>query len=333
MSGSISRRVGDLPLSKGHGKHSLYHLCLAEHDEVLFRADSDYVYFLNIVATEADKQGVAVRAFACMSDHVHLAVFTCDADTFLEKIKLRYTMYFNHKYHRRGQLLNDTFISFVSGHNHEKALYSYIIRNPKHHNVAISPMSYPYASGKYYFAEALGRQEYVAPTTKKIKPLLSEREYSKNTLDVLPGGLLNPAQWLDVQNVESCYGIFRTYIFQVALRKSGADWLKEQKEDEHYFGFEKCADVTLSSIEPDHIASQEDLLSNEKTEYSRPKYTDLDVCRLIDTELVPACGKKSYAQLTVEEKSRIANILYGKYDILNRKQIARALGLAVTTCR
>lgn len=331
MTGSISRRVGDLPLSKGHGKHSLYHLCLAEHDEVLFRADSDYVYFLNIVATEAEKQGVAVRAFACMSDHVHLAVFTCDADTFLEKIKLRYTMYFNHKYHRKGQLLNDVFISFVSGHNHEKALYSYIIRNPKHHDVATSPAAYPYASGRYYFAADFGREEYQQYILKKFKPLLSEREYSNNTLDVLPGGLLNPAQWLDIQNVESCYGIFKEYMYQITLRKSGADWLKEQKEDERYFGFEKCADVTLNTIEPKNISSQEKMLSNEKCEYSRPKYTDLDVCRLIDKEFVPMYGKKSYAQLTKEEKKQIANTLYCKYNILNKKQIIRTL--ALNTCR
>lgn len=329
MSFSKSRRVGDLPLSKGHGKHSLYHLCLAEHDEVLFRADSDYVYFLNIVATEAEKQGVAVRAFACMSDHVHLAVFTCDAEQFLLRIKQRYTMYFNKKYQRSGTLFNDTFISFVSGHNHEKFLYSYIIRNPKHHDVATSPMAYPYASGRYYFPEGLGRDEQLWMPSRSFKALVSRRESGDVPWDVLPNGLYNPAQWLDVQNVESCYGVFKEYLFIVAIKKSGADWLKEQKEDEKYFGFEKCADVTLQTVEPKNISSEEKMLLNEKKEYVRPKYTDLDLCRVIDGELVPRYGKQTYAQLTKTEKIEIANTLYRKYDVLNKNQIARTLALKV----
>lgn len=329
MSGSISRRVGDLPLSKGHGKHSLYHLCLAEHDEVLFRDDSDYIYFLNTVATEAAKECVSVRAFACMSDHVHLAVWTDDVELFAAKVKFRYTRYFNNKYHRSGALISDTFMDLVYGHNHEEALYSYIIRNPRHHNMSPSPLSYPYASGRYYFRAEFGFDLYETYIPRKARPQISRKggNIIDSTWQVLPDGLLDPSCWLDVHNVESCFVTQRHYVYQILFRKSGVDWVEEQKKDAEYSGFVECQDVTLDTIEPQYISTKEKMLSNEKAEFKRPRFTDMDVCRIVDRELVPKYGKASYAELARSEKVEMANDLLHKFDVFSVKQIARVLAL------
>lgn len=314
----------------------LFHLCFASHEENLCRVEQDYVRLINIIATEAHAQDSQVRAFACMSDHVHIVVNTRDPEMLLSRIRERYTKYFNVKYHRAGPFVADEKIVSVSGLYHEKAVYSYVIRNPKHHYTADSQLAYPYSSGRYYFPNGYG---YRAPENfvSRRQAQISRRVEFPASWRVLPNGLLNPADWLDIQNVEANFGTFRKFTYNTICRMTSEEWLKEQEKDEQYMAhpsaggqdatFQKQAPISLETIEPAFISSAERMRINEYSEFRPVTVLDDAVCALIDNVFVPQYGKQSYAQLSRSEKTAVANALRYEHGILSLKQIKRCLAM------
>lgn len=314
---------------------NVYHLCLASHNENLCRCEQDYVRLINIIATEAYAQDSQVRAFACMSDHVHIIANTRNPQILLSRIRERYTKYFNKTYHREGSFQADEKIVPVSGLYHERTAYSYVIRNPKHHNTVDSQLTYPYSSGRYYFQNRYG---YQAPENfvGRCSALISRRTEYPSSWRVLPNGLLNPADWLDIQNVEANFGSFRKFTYYTTCRVTSEEWLKEQEKDEQYLAHSTAdgqdavsgqTTISLETIEPAFISSTKRMCINEYQEFRPATVLDDAVCALIDSIYVPQYGKQSYAQLTQAEKYSVATSLRYEHGILSAKQIRRCLAL------
>lgn len=302
---------------------TLFHICFANHSEVLFRKEVDYITFINIIATESDKQDVAVRVYACMSDHVHLAVYAKNIASFTSNIIRRYTHYFNQFYKRRGSLIDDdVFISKILGPNHEQAVYSYIIRNPRHHDVCESALGYGFSSGKYYFSEAFGR-DFPAVYLSSAKALISHRYDVPQNCRVLPGGMINPADWLDIAGVERVFGTFKNFSYNISHRKSNEDWLREQRDDAKYFQGEVFEDVTLYTVEPFYRNDTQKMISTEIFSYKETGKSDLAVCSIIDNNIVSRFGVSSFYALTTEQKRACRKILRNEFNVFNESQICR----------
>lgn len=72
--------------------------------------------------------------------------------------------------------------------------------------------------------------------------------------------------------------------------------------------------------------SIEDMLAYENGRADYRRLSDLDICRMIDKDLVPKFGKFSVYQLTQQEKRKIAELLYRQFHV-GKAQIIRCLAM------
>ena len=78
----------------------------------------------------------------------------------------------------------------------------------------------------------------------------------------------------------------------------------------------------MPSLDEKSIA---ELLNNENgRNFSRSRLQDLDVCRLIDRELLPGTGATSVYRLTDTQRNRIYKLLQNEFHLQDR-QIRRCL--------
>ena len=78
----------------------------------------------------------------------------------------------------------------------------------------------------------------------------------------------------------------------------------------------------MPSLDEKSIA---ELLNNENgRNFSRSRLQDLDVCRLIDRELLPGTGATSVYRLTDTQRNRIYKLLQHEFHLQDR-QIRRCL--------
>ena len=103
-------------------------------------------------------------------------------------------------------------------------------------------------------------------------------------------------------------------------RLTDETWLEEQRKDE------TGKPITLADIEPGlNEKSIAELLNNETGwNFSRNRMQDLDVCRLIDKEILPGYGCKSVYGMTDSQKSQVYRLLENDFHLPD-KQIRRCL--------
>ena len=105
-------------------------------------------------------------------------------------------------------------------------------------------------------------------------------------------------------------------------RKTSEEWTKEQARDNN-----NLPPVTLSDIENGimmHSLNQMLMYENGKADYR--KISDIELCTLIDKNILPQNGVASVYQLPLEEKRKIAEDLYCRIHI-GEAQIRRCLAL------
>ena len=135
-----------------------YHICLSSKSEVLFRSNEDYYRAFNSYALALLKTNSTSLADAFMSNHFHAVVQTDNIVSVGRAFRLAYTMYFNKKYNRTGQLGTPYFFYLeIDGLYHHLAALSYVMRNPLHHGVSPTPYGYEHSSANSIFMEALGK--------------------------------------------------------------------------------------------------------------------------------------------------------------------------------
>ena len=126
---------------------------------------------------------------------------------------------------------------------------------------------------------------------------------------------------MEIRQVELFYSSPRNFLFQMN-RLTDKTWEEDQKKD----GTGKP--ITLADVEPsldDKSITQ--LLNNEYGRNFNPsRMQDLDVCRLIDRDILPGYGVTSVYFLSSTQKKRIARMLKEEFHLPDH-QIQRCLVL------
>ncbi|MBR4299158.1 MAG: hypothetical protein IKT59_05540 [Bacteroidales bacterium] len=290
-------------------KH-LYHFCLSAGNEVMYRSEADFIRAFNCYAVALYRTDSSSLADSFMSNHFHACVETDKIKELIYHYRTAYSRYFNRKYHRSGSLGERVpFVIDVVGVYHRLAALSYTKRNALHHGVAATPFAYPYNSANAIFRMELGKslEPDILPRHKFYRFLPDKADvpahYKMNRK-----GLLLRESVMDIQQVEYFYNTPRNYMFYMN-RISGEEWEQEQEK-------EGGRVLNLSQIESG--VKMNDLSSMLKNEYGRRNYTslsDISLCEMIDSEILPLYGVQSVYQLDKDSKNRIANDLYINYHV------------------
>ena len=126
---------------------------------------------------------------------------------------------------------------------------------------------------------------------------------------------------MEIRQVEMFYTSPRNFLYQMN-RLTDETWEEEQKKDR------TGKPITLVDAEPGlDKKSIAQLLDNEYGRNFNPsRLQDLDVCRLIDKDILPGYGVTSVYYLSDTQKKRIARTLKEEF-YLPDKQIQRCLVL------
>lgn len=298
-----------------------YHLCFTSHSEVMFRDGEDHGMFLNLLALRSYADGTEYLADAEMSTHVHLDAFTDCPMKNASLLRMSYTKYFNHRWGRRGRMGEKyTYIQKVSGFNHRMVLDNYILRNGLHHCAAATPWGYEFCSVRELFPRDLGFAEepFADMSRNEIAGFLPRYAKFPDEFRMNRHGFFERRSFMEFRRVEQLYATPRNFLYQMN-RLTDESWVREQAKDN------TGKPLTLNDIERADEKSVATMLSNEYGRNFRPdKLQDMDVCRLIDKDMLPSFGATSVYQLTPSQKQRIARTL--KYDFrLPESQICRCL--------
>lgn len=180
------------------------------------------------------------------------------------------------------------------------------------------PFGYAHNSSNVIFQKELGK----AVTTdllpgNKFYHYLPDKSEVPEHYKMSSSGLLLRESVIDIPQVEYFYNTPRNFLFYMN-RISGEEWQKEQEN-------EGGTAYTVETIEQGVITS--DISAMLKCEYGRENYrrlSDIQVCELIDNEILSRYGVQSVYQLSTKAKIQIANELWNKYHI-SRDKIERCL--------
>ena len=300
-----------------------YHLCLSAGDEVMFRDLEDYHRGFNCFASALYKTGSTGLVESFMSTHTHQLIQTSCPEKFMYAFRQPYTMYFNNKYHRKGQLgEKHHFTMEIVGYHHTIAAASYTLRNALHHGVAPIPYAYPHCSANAIFSKDMGKSH--------TEPLLPKRSYYKHigrrceypdSYKMTESGVFTRESVLDIPQVEALFSTPRAFNFYMS-RKSSEEWEAEQQKD-----CNGLASVNLEIIEKGvglHDAAR--MLSFESGKADYRKISDIELCTEMDRLARTRYGRHSVYELSVKEKTEIAEYLF-RIRHLNESQIRRCLVL------
>ncbi len=287
----------------------------------MFRDAEDHGMLLNFMALRGFALETEVECEADMSTHVHMNVFTAQPSRFAGQVRMSYTKWFNAKYGREGRFGEKyTFISKVEGFYHQLVVFSYILRNGLHHCASATAFGYPYCSVREQFAGDLGMAQEVAGNWSKEEMASFLPRYSEfpDEYQMTAQGVFLRRSFMEIRKVEQYYVTPRNYLYQMN-RLTDESWSREQLQDQ------TGPPITLRDVERADENTVAQLLKNESgRNFKHGRMQDLDVCRLIDSILLPGYGVQSVYQLTATQKQRIARQLFYEFHIPEH-QIRRCL--------
>ena len=300
-----------------------YHLCLSAGDEVMFRDLEDYYRGFNSFALALYKTDSTGLAESFMATHVHKLVQTERPHDYMHDFRLSYTMYFNHKYQRKGRLGEDRHFTLeIVGHHHLLAAASYVLRNAVHHGVTPTPYAYPHCSANAIFRREMGKfhdENLLLP--KSYAKYIGKRAEYPSHYKMTEQGVFTRESVLDIPQMEFRFGTARAYNYYMG-RKSSEEWEAEQQRDAN-----NLPPVNISSIE--HGISMHDIIKMHSYENGKADYrkiSDIELCTELDALARNKYGRHSVYQLTHNEKLEIAEHLFRTRN-LNEAQIRRCLVL------
>lgn len=298
------------------------HLCFSSYTEVMFRVHEDYIRGINDLVVASVKTGTTILAYALMSNHVHCCIQTQGNPAELHRIfRISYGRYFSSKYGRDGYIGDpDIKVVCIDGYQHCLTAISYCLRNPLHHGVTNSAMNYPYSSVSAYFRDCMGLGPF--PKTRSVCPRRLAPQHF-----IWPAGMRFECDGrasldtsVDYKQVEMLFKTPNEFTYNMMIRKSGKKWREDQSDDNNGGN-----PVTLELLESDHYLVQE-MEKNERYHYQVTGTSDISVCNIIDSELVPKYGIKSVYFLSTEQQLSIAHYLHSGYSC-SIAQIARCLSV------
>jgi hypothetical protein len=288
----------------------------------MFRDDEDHGMFVNLMALRSFEQETGIIVDAEMSTHVHLNVFTSTPTRYAGLLRSSYTKYFNGKYGREGRFGQKyTYVLKVDGFNHQMVLENYINRNGFHHGASATAFGYDYCSARYLFSEEIGLkiEQPALLTREEMSFFLPRRSEFPDHYQMNSNGVFVRQSFMEIRTAEKYYGSPRNYLYQMN-RLTDESWSMEQEKDN------TGAPITLSLVEQADETTVAQMLKNEYGRFNKNRLQDMDVCRLIDKDLLQGYGAQSVYQLTSSQKRRIARQLFYDYHV-SEAQIARCLVL------
>ena len=289
-------------------KKRLFHVDYASPDEVLFRSPEDIGAFRNRLALRAFAHDVGLLAKAAMSDHFHGVIECATPAPFISSLRQSYTDYFNRRYGRSGRLgLPGFFCRHLQGPVQVVVALSYTLRNGLHHGVSPTPFAYAYSSANEMFRKERGLPGIPAGnfSLSEMRAMLPRHSAFPEDYEMDESGIFLRRSFMDIARAESFFVTPRNFLFQMN-RISDERWVADQQRDDP-----SQPPVRLPDMEPFFTeASISRFLVNEKGwKYDPSRMTDLDVCALIDHDLVPRFGRRSVYELTAGQKEKISKEL------------------------
>lgn len=304
----------------------LYHICLTAHSEVLLRDIDDVRIMTNFTALAASNSGTDMLTDSIMSTHLHETVMCESPSSFAKRQVLSLTKAFNHKHGRQGPLFDPhPYIVKAEGPRHKQMVFNYSLRQGMHHGQSETPFAYPWSTCNHLFTSERGVCEEQAYFTggSELRDCFCKNARIPESWQADANGILLRKTFEQMDLVENWYGSARSYLFSM-IRRTSEEWLAEQQKD----GTDEpvvTLDLLESGFSKEEIAS---MLSNE----GNPKYihrgmSDMEVCQIIDHELVRRYHKESVYALSQDQKERIMKDLKYGYGLSSPLQLSRCLAM------
>ena len=122
--------------------------------QVIFAAEADYQFFRDAVVEAAGRFGLAIHAYAWMTNHIHLLATPTYADSISKTFQSagrKYVQYFNYTYRRSGTLWEGRYrATVVDSERYLLSVMRYIELNPVRAGMVAHPRDYPWSSHRCY---------------------------------------------------------------------------------------------------------------------------------------------------------------------------------------
>ena len=301
-----------------------YHICMTAHSEVLLRSPDDVALFTNLSAYSAYHTDSEMLADSEMSTHLHQSLLTENPKRFAWISGISLTRAFNFRHGRKGKLFDGKpFIIKLSGTRHMQMGLNYILRQGLHHGQSETAFDYPWSTCNHIFSKERGVDQETAMyrTRPEVRDFLHKNADFPDTWQADSNGILLRRSFEQLALVENWYGTPRSFIYSM-VRKTSEEWLAEQNKDDV-----DCQPVSLGLMEKGY--GTEDIaamLQNENnTKFYNRGMSDMDLCMLIDKQMLGRFRVDTVYALTSPQKQIIANELRHDLGIKSEKQISRCL--------
>lgn len=283
------------------------HICLASHEEAMFRSIADINYLFNCFALACLETESRPLADSELTTHFHLGVQTDDPVELVRLLRYLYTRHFNYKYRRSGRIgEKNPFILEVSGLLHIQTMLTYVFRQGLHHGLSPTAFGYPHSSVNAIFLKELGKS-----SASDILPRRGWGKFLPDRANDIPtgyrmdrSGLFLREDVIDTEYVQEIYVSPRNFLYQMN-RISNDKWLEEQNGDRN-----GLPPVTLETVEPQSCSSSiSQLLANESGRVNYGRITDLELCALIDCSYLREMGTGSIYDLSQYDRAGLGNRL------------------------
>lgn len=171
----------------------IYHvLARGNNRKNIFREESDYLKYLEIVARYKEQYRFRLYHYVLMTNHIHLVLEpTGQGGTLAQIMKcinLSYTRYFMHKYRWTGHFWQDRYKSIIiAKDDYLLACGSYVELNPVRAKMAADPKEYRWSS---YNAYAYGRKDLLLDEHPIYEQLSADEKERRQKYRELVKGML-----------------------------------------------------------------------------------------------------------------------------------------------
>lgn len=120
--------------------------------EFIFENPIDIKYYISLMYKLKQEHNINIISYCIMNNHTHMLLQTenlKELSKYMQRINIKYGIYYNKKYNRVGYVFRDRFKS--EGIYSEEQLYcciNYIYNNPVKAGICSNPADYPYSNYK-----------------------------------------------------------------------------------------------------------------------------------------------------------------------------------------
>ena len=193
----------------------------------MFQDDEDFIMGINRVAICKHLTDVKVLNFILMDNHIHLLIHSdfLSCKTFINKFKLMYGKWVNHKYGTISHLKHlSTEIIRINNMNQLLKVIAYIDRNSIKAGFNSLPTYYPWGGAKYLFSKGYEKEfNHKVSDLSRNEQIIRLRTKNKLPQDWLVDGnfMINPCCFLDTNATHSLIQTPNKYIYHLSQKIEG----------------------------------------------------------------------------------------------------------------